>query len=346
MYDAGPSGRDYGTAPPMRRRRGCFEHLLRLVCLLALAAVVAAVHDAVLPAAAPWFRLPLGLGGDPFAGKRVVSVLLVGTDQEAGLSDTIMVAWIDRHTKRAGLLSFPRDLLVRPPSGGSTKINAVVRLGQGAKDMKKGLTTLRQTLRDDLGIETDAYVRLDVKAFAQVVDALGGVDVTVPKGPSGKGLHYRDSSQNLSIALDPGPQHLDGKQAMGFVRWRQDQRGRGDGDIGRTKRQQEFLAAVAKRAAERMSSGRVLAARTALSLAGIAHRNTTTDLSLEQMAAIVRLARELDRGGIVAKTAPTAGQRTANGQFVFDPDRAGIREAARSIVQQLAEEPVPAARSK
>jgi polyisoprenyl-teichoic acid--peptidoglycan teichoic acid transferase len=266
----------------------------------------------------------------------------VGTDQENTLCDTILLALVDRRTKRIGLLSFPRDLWVSAPKVGAMKINAVVGAKVNSKgSLKQGLELLCETLRSEFGIVVDGYARIDVKAFQQVVDAVGGVDVTVPKGPHGKGLHYRDASQKLSIDLDPGPQHLSGAKAMGFVRWRQDNCSghHGDGDIGRTKRQQEFLKAVTAKVAAKMNASKLSAARTALDMAGIAHRNTTTNLTLSQVQAVASLAREVDRSGIVAKTVPTGASKMIHGQFAFPPDSSGTRKAVKDILAELAAAP-------
>jgi polyisoprenyl-teichoic acid--peptidoglycan teichoic acid transferase len=333
--------------PPRRRRRRLLEGCVWLVCLLAIAGTVAGVHDAMVPEGPRWMRLapPIPcLFGDPFGGKRVVALLLVGTDQENTLCDTILVALVDRRTKRIGLLSFPRDLYVTPPKGSPMKINAVVGSRVNAKgSLKQGLELLCETMRSEFGIVVDGYARIDVKAFQQVVDAVGGVDVTVPKGPHGKGLHYQDASQKLDIDLNPGPQHLNGTQAMGFVRWRQDNCSahHGDGDIGRTKRQQDFLKAVTAKVAAKMKASKLSAARTALDMAGIAHRNTTTNLTLGQIRAIASLAREVDRSGIVAKTVPTGASKMIHGQFAFPPDPAGTQKAVKGILAELAGAPSP-----
>ncbi len=333
------------TPPPRRRRRRLFEGCLWLVCLFAIAVTVGAVHDRLVPTGPRWLRavpsVPC-LFGDPFGGRRTLALLLVGTDQEGRLTDTIIVALIDRKTKRIGLLSFPRDLYVKTPDGPSCKINEVLsRHMNGKRDLKQGLAYLVKTIRQDFGIAVDGYARIDVKAFQQVVDAVGGVDLTVPKGPTGNGLHYRDSSQNLHIDLKPGPQHLNGYQAMGFVRWRQDNAHRGDGDIGRTQRQQAFLKAVTAKVAERMKASKLAATKTAVEMAGIAYRNVTTDLSLSQVQAIASMAREVDRGGLVAKTVPTGPGRMARGMFIFDPDPSATQAAVKEILAQLAVEKTP-----
>ena len=76
------------------------------------------------------------------------------------------------------------------------------------------------------------------ESFIEVVDAIGGVDINIEKP-----MHYDDNWGNLHIHFNPGMNHLDGQNALRYVRFRKDAMA----DLGRIKRQQEFVKAIIKK---------------------------------------------------------------------------------------------------
>src|SRR5205807_9350050 len=106
------------------------------------------------------------------------------------------------------------------------KINAAHNFG--------GPELTNETIQQAFGVSADAWVVLNFEGFQQIVDAIGGIDVDVSKK-----LDYDDNWGNLHIHLKPGYQHLNGYQAMGFVRMRHS-----DSDEMRSKRQHEFMEAM------------------------------------------------------------------------------------------------------
>lgn len=155
-----------------------------------------------------------------------MTIVLLGTDKRknetAGRSDTLMVAFVDIDNKKIRLLSIPRDTYIEIPGYGHTKINHGYAYG--------GIKLTLQTLEENFGIKADYYAQIDFKGFRQVIDAVGGVVIDVPK---------RMVLAKESIDLQPGLQRLSGDQALQFVRYRD-----GEGDIGRVGRQQMFMEAL------------------------------------------------------------------------------------------------------
>lgn len=174
---------------------------------------------------------------EPFPGRSKVTVLIVGADErpeygDVGRSDTMILLFLNPRTKQAALLSIPRDLLVYIPGHGTNKINASFSLG--------GMELVRETVEGLLEIDIDYTAKADFGGFVDIVDMLGGVDLEVPDVEGrGRGMNYDDNWGKLHIHLKPGLQHLDGEQAMGFVRYR-----RGDSDFKRSERQHQFLRAM------------------------------------------------------------------------------------------------------
>ena len=163
--------------------------------------------------------------------KDKTTVLIMGVDvreDDVGRSDTMMIATIDPKLDKASLLSVPRDTRVRISGYGFDKINAAYAYG--------GEPLSEKTAENLLGIDIDHYVIINTKSFVKIIDAIGGVDIDVEKR-----MYYVDEWDDdggLYIDLYPGMQHMDGKTAVTYVRYRDS-----EGDIGRIHRQQKFMEA-------------------------------------------------------------------------------------------------------
>ena len=159
------------------------------------------------------------------------TILIMGVDKredDVGRSDTLMIATVDPRLDQATLLSIPRDTRVKIYGRGYDKINAAFAYG--------GVGLTESTVENFLGIDIDHYILIDTSSFVKIIDAIGGVDIDVEKR-----MFYEDpwdDNGGLVIDLYPGQQHMDGKTAVTYVRYRDS-----EGDIGRVKRQQAFMAA-------------------------------------------------------------------------------------------------------
>jgi len=172
------------------------------------------------------------------------NIVILGVDQlmdeDSGQrTDTIFILMFDPKSHQCSLLNVPRDTRVQLLVDGKRhfdKINAAYAYG--------GVQGTMGTLEEFLGIRIDYYLLIDVSGFKRVVDAIGGVDVYVEQD-----MKYDDFKQGLHINLKAGQQHLNGEQAMHYVRYRKEY-----GDIGRIRRQQRFIWAVQ----QKIVSGKML----------------------------------------------------------------------------------------
>ena len=168
--------------------------------------------------------------------RKPTTIMLLGVDNrkdDVGRSDTLMILNLSKDG--ASLLTIPRDTLVYIERHGYQKINAAYAYG-GAK-------LARETVEDFLGIDVDYFVTINKSRFAEVIDAMGGVDIYVERD-----MHYEDpwdDDGGLYIDLKQGTQHLDGRTAIKFVRFRDS-----EGDVGRVRRQQAFMRACADKLSE------------------------------------------------------------------------------------------------
>ncbi|MDI3270554.1 MAG: LCP family protein [Bacillota bacterium] len=239
--------------------------------------------------------LPAGADrGDPQAlgdPDQRIQVLILGYDVEVspsgrrliGRSDTIMVASFDPLLQKIEVLSIPRDTRTEIPGRGPDKINAAAAYGGASLS----LVTVSQFLNYPL----ENYVLLSVEGFADLVDMIGGIDVYVPYD-----MNYDDPAQDLSIHIKKGFQHLNGYQAMGFVRERY---GDPDGDFGRIRRQQAFLKALAEKMVQPSNWTK------APQLIQEALKYVRTNLSLDDILSLANIGRKAGPEGLVTDTLPT-----------------------------------------
>ena len=164
---------------------------------------------------------------DPVHG--TVNVLVVGLDNVDGGSrtDSIALAIFDAENKAVRVAAIPRDSRVQIPGRGWDKINHAYVYG--------GINLLEDTVVNLTGMAVNYFVIVNYKSFPRIIDLIGGVDIYVEKR-----LKYTDYSGKLFINIPKGQQHLDGKTALEYVRFRHDPLG----DIGRVQRQQKFMDIV------------------------------------------------------------------------------------------------------
>lgn len=157
------------------------------------------------------------------------TILVSGSDDGNGNSDTNILVAIDTVNGYIYGTSIARDTKA-VWNGKNHKINAA--FGSG------GMEKMAEVVSDQLGIPVDYTVSVDLKGFAALVDAIGGVDFDVPVN-----MDYEDPYQDLYIHISKGMHHLSGSEALKVVRFR---KGYATQDIGRMETQQKFLKAVAK----------------------------------------------------------------------------------------------------
>ncbi len=208
-----------------------------------------------------------------------------------GTSDSMLLIRFDPATQKVSVLSIPRDSRVSIQGVGTTKINFANYAG--------GASLSAQTVSQLLGdIPIDRYIRFNVNGFGKLIDALGGVDVYVPKK-----MKYQDDSQRLYINLNAGQQKLTGSKAIQYMRYRHDDLG----DIGRVQRQQAFFRAFIE---QKLKPENITKFPEILS---IVKDNIDTNLSVEEVLALAGYTSKIDRKNIQMHMAP--GRFSNPGEF-------------------------------
>ena len=241
----------------------------------------------------------------PFSPRRQ-NILLLGLDSngqdtdmwEGTRSDTILVVNIDPKTHSIKAISIPRDSKVYlPDNKGVQKINSAHALG--------GVNLVKKTLKETFGIRIDKYILIHDEAVEKIVDALGGIPIYVEKK-----MLYHDYAGKLHIDLEKGNTVLNGKQAVGYLRYRKD----GLGDIGRTQRQQWFMKSLF----DRLHSPQVITKIP--EVLNVANTYIKTDMSFYELSQYAAMARSVDRSKVEVATLPGApNQRGYISYWILDP---------------------------
>lgn len=248
--------------------------------------------------------------------RKRINFLLLGSDARDGemraRSDSIIFVSADPKNKRLVLLSIPRDTLVDIPGYGRDRINAAMLYG--------GPELAMQVVEELIGQPVDYYLLTNYEGFVKLVDTLGGVTIEVDKNM----YHYDpEKGGRFSINLRKGKQRLDGEKALMYVRYRSDVYG----DISRVERQQKFLRAVV----EEMLRPRNLV-RLPLLIPKIKDC-IYTNLSLDQMLLLARMAREMESVETISGTLP--GYFAGDPYWHVNPD-----EAKLAVARLLDGEPI------
>ncbi|MDI6732045.1 MAG: LCP family protein [Candidatus Margulisbacteria bacterium] len=235
------------------------------------------------------------------------NILVLGVDHAFGSrSDTIMVLHIDPEAKKAALISIPRDTLVVLPGRGLDKVNHAFAYG--------GVELSKSTVEQFLGIEIPYYVVINLSGIIKIIDDLGGITVNVEHR-----MYYVDYAGDLNIDLQPGVQKLNGRQAMGYLRYRRD-----GGDFKRISRQQDFLAALSK---EMMKRENILRSPQ-LFLTFLSYIYTNMDS--RQILGLSLAVRSAQETGQIKMTTVPGSDMMVNGAYYLKPNTERLQE----IVQQ------------
>ncbi len=262
-----------------------------------------------------------------------VNILLLGMGGEQNdapyLTDSIMAVSIDPTSNRVMMASIPRDLVVHMNLQSNSnrvwtnKINAAYEVpltniiccvaSQYAGPNAGGLAAEHEVGKLT-GLTFDKYIAVDFKAFRDMVNALGGVDVCLSTNLDD--YEYPDYSNGYirgGIHYKAGCQHLNGEQALQVARSRHAQQAQQSSDFGRARRQQDIMQAIKKKATT------VNGFAKAPQLLDALQKNIHTDMTLSDMKAIYDWGKNLPDSSIIrwALTAPS-GEADGNLLDAFD----------------------------
>ncbi|MBW4442593.1 MAG: LCP family protein [Plectolyngbya sp. WJT66-NPBG17] len=233
--------------------------------------------------------LTTDVGDAPAELKKLPYQALVNSFE--GLTDTMLLLRFDPESKKVVVMSIPRDTRTYIAEHGMTKINEANYHGGPALSAKSVSELLG-------GVGIDRYITINVQGVQALVNALGGVTVHVPKD-----MKYQDDSQRLYINLKAGRQELDGNKVLQLLRYRHDE----NGDIGRIQRQQMVMRALMEQSLNPSTVSRFP------SLLGVVQSHIDTNLTVEELVALVGFASQVNRSNTKMLMVP--GEFSSPGEY-------------------------------
>ncbi len=239
--------------------------------------------------------------------------LIIGLDRRPdgtgpSLADSLVVVVLDERSAHVGLISIPRDLYVDIPDSGTDRINTVYQVAKRTK--REPLALMSRVVADTLKLPIEHALALDLGVFERAVDAVGGVEVSVPCAIRDNFVDTRAEGGRRMLDLDVGLHHLDGVTAAMYVRSRH-----GRSDFHRARRQQAVLLGVQH----------ALAGVGVLKLPELwsaFESSVESDMRRIELLALARRALSLDASrlhGVVIGHDHVQGLRTPEGKSVLLP---------------------------
>jgi LCP family protein required for cell wall assembly len=259
-----------------------------------------------------------------------VNVLVMGIDRRPGepfisRTDSMMLMSVDPQNETASILSIPRDLYVVVPGRGRDRINTAFVYGSLGNNPAGGAQLAMQTVEYNLGVPVNHYLLVDFSAVTGGIDAIGGIDVTVPYNI------YDPTFPDMNYGYDPlnipaGQHHFDGQTALKYARTRHQ-----DNDFYRANRQQQVVLAVRSKVLD-------LGIREMIRQAPFLYQQMgdgiRTDLSLDQLLGLANVAARIPSENIhnaVLDQNYVTSYRTPAGASVLVP----INEQVTPLIQEM-----------
>ena len=246
--------------------------------------------------------LPSDTAPEIINGEHVLNILLVGTDNDGSYrsrSDSMILCTIDTEKKTLTMTSFLRDMYLNIPGYGKQRINVAYMVG--------GFPMLYDTLRESFGVVVDYGVEVNFNSFTEVIDRVGGVDITLT---SAEASHMR----GMGFDVQEGLNHMDGVTALAHARNRTTGY---DGDFSRTSRQRAVLEALFEKASTQDVT-------TLMGLVDVMIPMVVTDMSDQEIiSAATTLAPIMGELELVSQRVPADGtyqMAMIDGMSVLLPD--------------------------
>jgi LCP family protein required for cell wall assembly len=331
--------------PPQKRRPRWVIFFVAVVALAALAFALGHLRDSndsgitLLPRHEGFlyrvknFFFP---SNDTLEGQQSdrINILLLGIGglghEGPYLSDTNIIVSIKPSTKQVALIPVPRDLAADVPGHGVRKINSANAFGEGDNPGHGG-EFASQVFSKIFNTPLPYYIRVDFQAFKDIIDALGGVSVNVPRTFTdtqfpGENFSFR------TVHFDAGTQTMDGATALDYARSRHGDNGEGS-DFARGKRQELILSAVKEKA---LSLSTLLHPDRLQAIFNSLRSHVTTNLSFDQLVYLAGLSQDvqLPAKTVVLDSSPTGyliNTTGEDGAFLLSPKSGSFEQINKAI---------------
>jgi LCP family protein required for cell wall assembly len=220
------------------------------------------------------------------------NVVILGVDEAAQLSDTIMIASI-RHGSgqppEVAMVSVPRDLYLNVPQHGHHKINAAYALGENQDKANGGAELTTQTIEQQFELPVHYSAAIEFESFKEIINAVGGVTVDVETAIDDPYYPAPGNAGHEPFHIEAGKQHLDGERALKYARSRKT-----TNDFDRSYRQQQVMLAVRDKL---LSGGAPIDISRALNLYRAVGEHVDGNMSRVEMLRLAYTLRNVDTSG-------------------------------------------------
>jgi len=286
------------------------------------------------------------------------NIVIFGTSEDdpghpgSDLTDSIMIVSIDQKNKNAAMVSVPRDLWVKYgqacDAGYEGRVNAVYSCySDGGSDEVTGANALKDNIGDNFGMDIQYYAHVNYTVVKQVVDAVGGVEVTIqssdPRGILDRNFDWKCGYRCYYVKYANGPTGtMDGEHALFLARARGDDNGQAtyglpNGNFDREKNQQKILTAIKTKATSAGTLSNPVAVTNLIDAMG---NNVRTNFSGGEIKTLISLAQDIptdkiksvslvEPGNSVVTTGNVSGQsivRPVEGIYDFSGIRTYLRQ--------------------
>ncbi len=243
-----PQNKNTNTKPKKKRRNPALKILFGLLIFLVVIFIIYSILAMI--AISKVNKVDTGEriapSHDLYKSSSVRNILLIGNDArdgDSGRSDSMILLSINSNTNKMNLVSIMRDSYVDIPGYGWDKLNAAYSIG--------GPELLMDTIQENFYVEINDYISINFTSFADIVDAVGGVEIEVNDDEADAINVLLDSYEGVNLFGEPkdsdylngaGTYKLNGKQALCYSRLRKV----GNADFERTERQRKVLSGIMK----------------------------------------------------------------------------------------------------
>jgi LCP family protein required for cell wall assembly len=267
-------------------------------------------------------------------GASRVTILIIGLRGESTdcplCTDTMILLTIDPVAKTAGMLSIPRDMWVNIPGFGYSKINSAYTLGDAYHLPGGGPDLTVKTVENFVGVPIEYYAQVSFDAFQQMIDTIGGIDITVTKQ-----LTIDPLGPHNTVTLKPGLDHMTGPVALAYARARDVDQGITGGDVERAADQQQVILAIRDKVLAPGNFLKLMAEAPTLynELSG----GVNTNLTLDDISRLAMLAKDIPldsiQRGVIDYTMMQDGTVDVKGQVldILRPFPDKIRELVDKV---------------
>ena len=238
------------------------------------------------------------------------TILLMGIDSTDEVltknaianGDTLILITFNPKTLNATMLSIPRDSYVPIACWSGKPENKITHAAAYGNDC------MINTIEDYFDVNIDYYAKINFKGLVKLVDAVGGVEVDVPKE-----LCTDDSSRGDQICIHEGHQTLNGEQALVFARNRKQL---ADGDFGRAKHQQEIIMALVNKMKD------INDLKTFMSILDTVSNSLDTNLTTKQILSFYDVGKDIIKKSLSSNEADLVNIQQlflqGSGQMIYD----------------------------